>query len=342
MRGRIEEGFMDKVKVGVIGVGTIGTVHATALAASPLAELVGIAEINDEQRGKMAQALGTTGYADYRALIRAPGIQAVSICTPDHQHLQPVMDCMDAGLHIILEKPLTTDLAEAERIAGRARTYDKKFMMAYIVRFDPRYALAKEAVDKGEIGEIVHMSALRNTGPLSPRYLKGRVSLAFFLGVHDLDQLMWMSGSPIERVYAESRGMLIKQETGVDDTMLSLVRFRNGVIAQMNHTWACPVTREARLQSRLDIVGTQGQIAVEVWNQGLKIHGPSGIRFQDVSYGPTLHGERVGNMRLQLEHFLRCILRDEKPLVGAEEGLAGVKAALALEESIRTGKPVYL
>lgn len=333
---------MDKVKIGVIGVGTIGSVHATALAASPLAELVGIAEINDEQREKMARALGTTGYADYRALIRAPGIQAVSICTPDHQHLQPVMDCMDAGLHIILEKPLTTDLAGAERIAGRARTYDKTFMMAYIVRFDPRYALAKEAVDKGEIGEIVHMSALRNTGPLSPRYLKGRVSLAFFLGVHDLDQLLWMTGSPVERVYAEARGMLIKQETGVDDTMLSIVRFRNGVIAQMNHTWACPVTREARLQSRLDIVGTQGQIAVEVWNQGLKIHGPGGIRFQDVSYGPIVHGERVGNMRLQLEHFLKCILRDEKPLVGAEEGLAGVKAALALEESVRTGKPVTL
>ena len=89
-------------------------------------------------------------------------------------------------------------------------------------------------------------------------------------------------------------------------------------------------------------MGTKGQIGVEVWNQGLKIHGPNGIRFQDVSYGPTVHGERVGNMRLQLEHFLKCVLRNEKPLVGVEEGLAGVKAALALEESIRTGKPVYL
>ena len=136
--------------------------------------------------------------------------------------------------------------------------------------------------------------------------------------------------------------MLVKQEVGVDDTMLSLLRFKSGVIAQMNHTWACPVTREARLQSRLDVVGTKGQIGVEVWNQGLKIHGASGIRFQDVSYGPTLHGERVGNMRLQLEHFLKCVLRGEKPLAGIEEGLAGVKAALALEASIRTGKPVYL
>jgi len=333
---------MDRVKVGVIGVGTIGIVHATALASSPLADLVVIAEINDELREKVASDLGTKGYADYQALIRAPGIQAVSICTPDHYHLKPVMDCIDAGLHIILEKPLATDLGEAERIAARVRQYDRTFMMAYIVRFDPRYALAKEAVDRGEIGEIVHMSALRNTSPLSPRYLKGRVSLAFFIGVHDLDQLMWMTGSPIERVYAESRGMLVKQEVGVDDTMLSLLRFKNGVIAQMNHTWACPVNREARLQSRLDIVGTKGQISVEVWNQGLKIHGPNGIRFQDVSYGPTVHGERIGNMRLQLEHFLKCVLRNEKPLVGVEEGLAGVKAALALEESIRTGKPVYL
>ncbi len=333
---------MDRVKIGVIGVGTIGIVHATALASSPLADLVGIAEINDEVREKAAKNLGTKGYADYRALIHTPGIQAVSICTPDQLRLQPAMDCMDVGLHIILEKPLATDLAEAERIADRVRRYDKKFMMAYIVRFDPRYALAKEAVGKGEIGEIVHMSVLRNTSPLSPRYLKGRVSLAFFLGVHDLDQLMWMTGSPIERVYAESRGMLIKQETGVDDTMLSLIRFKNGVIAQMNHCWACPLNREARLQSRLDIVGTKGQVSVEVWNQGLKIYSPDGIRFQDVSYGPTVQGERVGNMRLQLEHFLKCILRDERPLVGVEEGLAGVKAASALEESMRTGKPVYL
>ncbi len=333
---------MDRVKIGVIGVGTIGVVHATALSASPLADLVGVADVNEPLREKTAKALGTRGYGDYRALIESPGIQAVSVCTPDQHHLQPVMDSLDAGLHVIVEKPLATDAAEAERIAERVRRHDKKFMVAYIVRFDPRYALAKEAVDRGEIGEIVHMSALRNTSPLSPRYLKGRVSLAFFIGVHDLDQLMWMAGSPIEQVYAESRGMLVKQEVGVDDTMLSLIRFQSGVIAQMNHTWACPVHREARLQSRLDIVGTTGQINVDVWNQGLKIYSQDAIRFPDVSYGPTVHGERLGNMRLQLEHFLQCILRDEKPLVGVEEGLAGVRAALALEESIRTGKPVYL
>ncbi len=333
---------MDRVKIGVIGVGTIGMVHATALASSPMAELVGIADLNDELRERTAKDLGTTGYADYQQLIRAPGIQVVSICTPDHLHLKPVLDCMEAGLHIILEKPLATTLSEAEQIAARARGYDKQFMIAYIVRFDPRYALAKEAVDKGEIGEIVHMSALRNTSPLSPRYLKGRVSLAFFIGVHDLDQLMWMNPSPIERVYAESRGMIVKQETGVDDTMLSVLRFKNGVIAQMNHSWACPVNREARLQSRLDIVGTKGQIGVEVWDQGLKITGPNGIRFQDVSYGPTIHGERVGNMRRQLEYFLKCVIKNERPIVGVEEGLAGVRAALALEESIRTGQPVHL
>lgn len=333
---------MEKVKIGVIGVGVIGMVHATALASIPMADLVGIAEIDDERREKAVQSLGANGYADYHALIEASGLEAVSICTPDQYHLKPVMDCMDAGLHVILEKPLTTDLAEAEAIAERVRGYDKKFMMAYVVRFDPRYAMAKEAVDKGEIGEIVHMSALRNTSPLAPRYLKGRVSLAYYIGVHDLDQLIWMNPSPIERVYAESRGMLVKQEHGVDDTMLSLIKFKNGVIAHMNHTWACPVTREARLQSRLDIVGTKGQLDVEVWNQGLKIHGPDGIRFSEVSYWPIVHGERWGIMRTQLEHFLKCIIRDRTPLVGVEEGLAGVRAATALEESIRTGKPVYL
>ncbi len=333
---------MEKVKIGVIGVGTIGAVHATALASSPLAELVGIADVNEDLREKTAQELETRGYADYRELINTPGLEAISICTPDDYHLGPVMDCMDAAMHIILEKPLATRLDEAETIAKRARGYGKKFTIAYIVRFDPRYALAKEAVEKGEIGDIVHMSALRNTSPLSPRYLKGRVSVLYFLGVHDLDQLMWMTGNPIERVYAESRGMLVKQEVGVDDTVLSLIRFKNGAIAQMNHTWACPATREGRLQSRLDIVGTNGQINIEVWNQGLKIHGSSGIRFQDVSYGPIIHGERLGNMRTQLEHFLRCIIRDETPIVGTEEGLAGVRAVTALEESMETGKAVYL
>jgi len=139
---------MDRVKIGVIGVGTIGIVHATALASSPLAELVGIAELNDELRGKVAKDFNTTGYADYQQLIRAPGIQAVSICTPDHLHLKPVMDCLDANLHIILEKPLATTLPDAERIAARVRQCGKQFMVAYIVRFDPRYALAKEAVDR--------------------------------------------------------------------------------------------------------------------------------------------------------------------------------------------------
>jgi predicted dehydrogenase len=336
------EDIMEKVRIGVIGVGAIGMVHATALASSPLAELIGIADINDELRERTVLKLNTTGYADYRSLIEIPNLDAISICTPDSYHLEPVMNCMDAGLHVIVEKPLTTDLAEAESIAERVRSYDKKFMVAYIVRFDPRYALAKEAVDNGEIGEIVHLSALRNTSPLSPRYLKGRVSLTYFIGVHDLDQLMWMAGSPVKRVYAVSRGMHVKKELGVDDTMLSLIELNNGAIAQMNHSWACPQSREARLQSRLDIVGTKGQITAEVWNQGLKIHGPDGIRFQDVSYGPILYGERLGHMRTQLEHFLQCIIRDESPIVGVEEGLAGVRAATALEESIKTGLPVAL
>jgi UDP-N-acetylglucosamine 3-dehydrogenase len=333
---------MENVNIGIIGVGTIGMVHATALASSPLANLVGIADINDDLREKAEKTFGIKGFSDYRELINSPGIDAVAICTPDEQHLKPVMDCMDAGLHIILEKPLSTDLSEAETIAARVRSYDKKFMMAYIVRFDPRYALAKEAVDGGEIGEIVHMSALRNISPITPRYLKGRVSILYFLGVHDIDQLLWMNGSPVERVYAESRGMMIKEETGVDDTILSLIKFKNGVIAQMNHTWSCPVIRESRLQAKLDVLGTKGQIKVEVWNQGLKIYGPEGIRFQDVSYGPTIHDEKIGNMRIQLEHFLKCIIKDETPLVGIEEGLAGVRAVTALEKSAKTGEPVYL
>jgi len=333
---------MEKVKIGVIGVGAIGMVHATALNSSPLAELVGIADINDSLREQTARDLNTKGFADYKELINTPGLDAVCICTPDNHHLQPVMDCMDAGLNIILEKPLTTDLKEAEAVAARVRQYDKKFMIAYIVRFDPRYALAKDAVESGEIGDIVHISALRNTPPFSPRYLKGRVSILYFLGVHDLDQIMWVTKSPIERVYAESRGMLIKQEIGVDDTVFSLIKFKNGVIAQMNHTWACPVTREARLHAKLDILGTKGEISVEVWNQGVKIRGPEGVRYQDVTYGPVIHGERVGNMRNQLEHFINCIIRDETPIAGIEDGLAGVQAVTALEESISTGKPVYL
>ena len=211
-------------KVGVIGVGFMGTHHAETYAAMPDAELMGVADIDQARAASVAEKFGIRAYEDMRQLLADPNVAAVSICTNDEQHVEPSLAALAAGKHVLLEKPIATTLGDADRVLAAANGSTKCFLVGHILRFEQRYVAAKQAVDAGQIGEVISIFARRMNAASAQNILEGRVSVLSFIGVHDLDLCHWIADAPAVRVYCEvRRGLLASRGFDVEDQTFTLV-----------------------------------------------------------------------------------------------------------------------
>ncbi len=191
---------------------------------------------------------------------------------------------------------------------------------------------------EGRIGQLVHVFARRNNPTGNARRLAAHTSVLFFLGIHDLDFINWCVGVRAERVYAEATSKVLDN---TPDTVLAVIRFVDGTIASLEASWVLPESYPGRLDARFEAVGTAGAVYV---NGGSEVVAIARERFEcpELFYGPQVFGERVGILRDELVHFLRCVLQDSQPIASGEDGKAAVELACAIQESFQTGKVVEL
>lgn len=325
---------MRQIGVGVIGVGVMGEQHVQAYVRNPLAKLVAVAEVAEARAQEISRKYGVTAYADMRKLLERDDMEAVSICTSDPLHVDPALQALAAGKHVLLEKPIATTLADADRIIVAARQAGVKFMVGHIVRFDPRYAKVKELIEGGALGELETIFARRLNLAAAQKVLKGRVSVLSFLGVHDFDIMRWMAGSEAVRVHTEAEARLLKARGyDVEDMTFTLIRFANGVIGCAEIGWILPDTHPRRADFKLEAIGTKGVASVDLLEQGLYVCTES-EGFQRPSFGHSIDAE--------VAHFIDCVLHDESPLVSGEDGRAALEMSLAAQSSARTGEVVTL
>ena len=151
------------IKVGVIGFGQMGQVHAGIYNKLPGVELAAVCEYNDERRALAEQKYGCRTYKEYQDLLEDPEIEAVSIVLPDNMHRGAVECAVKNHKHILLEKPLAKELADGEAMYALLKDYDKVFSLGFLLRFDPRFNMIKQRLDSGELGDIIHMYCRRNS-----------------------------------------------------------------------------------------------------------------------------------------------------------------------------------
>lgn len=335
---------MERVKVGVIGVGRMGTRHARVYSQLPHTELLALADPDLEQAKAVAEELGVHRvYADYRELLLLPEVQAVSICTPDDAHREPVVAALQAGKHVLLEKPLATTIEDAEAILNAARQASSKLMVAHLLRFDPRYALVKEAIDQGELGQIIYVVSHRNSPHTEgPRIYRPGTCLTMHVAVHDLDIINWYMPSVPIRVYAEATDKLLASKRMLD-AVCAVIAFQDGALASVNYSWALPDQSPTRLDARMEVVGTKGAAYIGVYHeQGLLIATQMGIKTPDLHHAPTVGGEVRGDLREEIMAFVACILNDTPSPVPAEEAFRTVQVAQAIRDSLATKTPIKL
>ena len=199
---------LQPVGVAVIGPGRMGGLYARILHQSALTRLVAVCGQREVTARKVATEMGVPVYtgARYRDMLSDhPQIEAVVVATSEWAHADPVAACLESGKHVLVEKPMATSPSDAVRMVREADRNGVQLMVCHSLRFDPRFAAMREAVVRGEIGEVLHLYSRRSSQPAAVDRALGRFPLAYWLLPHDIDLALWTSRSTVVRVMAFAR-----------------------------------------------------------------------------------------------------------------------------------------
>jgi len=332
----------ENLRVGVIGLGRAGEKHALSYHRMPFVRLAAVCDRDKDKLDRFCRKFGVKGYDDYRKLLGDDDIDAVSIVMPDDLHLDVTRAAVQTGKHILLEKPIAATLEDGKKIYSLVKDRKEVFMVAHILRFSANHALAKQSIARGDIGEIVHVSARRNSTFEGAMMYKGHhTDTHIHLLVHDADYLNWVIGSPAVKVFAKSREVILKPH-GMRDTVLALVEYGNGALASLEGCWVLPGRSPFELDDRMEIVGTRGVLYLGGVCQGLSLVTDARVQDLDTRSWPEGNDGVGGNIYEELTAFVNCIVKNEKPLVGAREALEALFVVDAIDRSIREGVEVTI
>jgi predicted dehydrogenase len=330
------------INVGVIGLGRAGEKHALTYHRLPFVNLAAICDQDENRLSFYCRKLETKGYRDYRELLSDRSIDAVSIVMPDTLHLDATRAAIENDKHILLEKPIASTIEDARKILDLAEGSKRVFMVAHILRFMAAHSLAQQSVAQGEIGEIVHVSARRNsTLAGAEMYSAHHTDTHIHLMVHDIDYINWITGSRATRVYAKARQLLLKK-FNMRDTVLATVEYESGALASIEACWILPGNSPSELDDRMEIVGTNGVLYLDGICKGLEIVSKERILRPDTVAWPTVNDVVGGSIFEEITSFINCVSNNKRPLVGAREGFEALTVADAIDRSIREGREIIL
>lgn len=298
------------LRIGVVGVGVMGSNHARVLAELPGVELVGVADPDREQTEFVARALGCPTYASPRALFDA-GVDAVSIAAPTHLHHEIALDAIDRAIHVLVEKPIASNVEEGHEIVAAARQRGVTLMVGHVERFNPAVEAIKEAIREEDILSI----AITRVGPFPPRM--SNVGVVIDLAVHDIDLIRWFTDSEIVEVQPQLSSAIAERE----DIALLQFRTASGVLAHINTNWLTPFkARTIHVATRRKYI--IGDLLTRQVSEcfGFKPDGSYSMRHLSVGHAEPL--------RAELQAFVAAVSAGKAPSVTGEEGVASLEIAM--------------
>ena len=328
------------VGTAVIGPGRMGGLYARLLDQSASTRLVAVCGHGEVTAQNVALELGVPFYTGARyhdMLANHPQIEAVVVATSEWAHAGPVGACLASGKHVLVEKPMATSPSDAARMVHEADRNGVDLMVCHSLRFDPRFAAMRQAVARGDVGEVLHIYSRRSSQPEAVDRVLGRFPLAYWLLPHDVDLALWTTGSAVDRVRAYARWGASHRQ----DLIVVVLTFECGALAVLENVWGSP-TRAGRPQNQLfTIRGTAGAVEVLPFENGLAIYGAT-AEYPDTSAAPDVHGQTEGMSRSLIRHFAGVIRKLWKPLITSRDGLAVVRIASAIDASLREGREITM
>ena len=299
-----------KLRLGVVGVGVMGSNHARVIAELPGVELVGVADPDRPQANFVAETLGCAAVSNLEALIPL-GIDAATIAAPTHLHHDLALACIRRGIHVMVEKPIASSAEEGRSIIAAARRAGVVLMVGHVERFNPAVAAIKEAIH----GEDILSIAITRVGPFPPRM--SNVGVVIDLAVHDIDLIRWFTDSDIVEVQPQLSSAVAERE----DIALLQFRTASGVLAHINTNWLTPFkARNVTVATRKKYV--MGDLLTRQVTEcfGFQPDGSYSMRHLSVGHAEPL--------RAELSAFLVAIRNGSTPAVTGEEGVASLDIAM--------------
>jgi len=329
------------MKAAVVGAGLMGNVHADSLACIGGISLKWVVD-KHESRGKaLAEKYGATWTTDVNPMLKDSSTQIVVHALPTYHRLEYLKKYIDAGKHILCEKPLARNLEDAQTILNSATGYDKVFMTGHVVRYFWEYAHARNLIESGEIGNPGIARLSRCSGVPASRngtdnwYLDFQRSggVLLDLAIHDLDWLLWTFG-PVKRCFAQ----MTDPKDRHADYALGIIKFKNGVLAHVETSWS---EAPGSFWSTFEVSGSCGIMEYDMRDaKTLTLTHKSASHDAKpgtvVPESPTFESPYMSEMK----HFVECIEKGKKPLTGVKEAYEAARLALDLIKSAQTGMPV--
>jgi myo-inositol 2-dehydrogenase/D-chiro-inositol 1-dehydrogenase len=335
--------------VAVIGTGWCGGIRAEMLAKSALVDRLHLCDIRAERLAEVQALTGAaTATSDYRDILNNPAIEVVYISTtPEPTHYPIARDCLKAGKHVLLEKPIALDLAEADDLINISRANNVKFTIGYSQRFNPKIAFAKKKITDGTLGNVVNVMVSRHLSRSLGKKIANRTRLspAAMESTHDLDFVFWLlePAKPV-RVYSQGAYGYMKDLNGSYDCMWTTVTMDNGVVVVVGGGWNLPPSYPNYCATWIEITGTEGALILDDTARDHWLNTVSGGTQFAMSTMPGEHVDHVfaGQMGPETIHFLESVLMDRPVMVTPEHARMVMETYSAADISADRNEPVTL
>jgi predicted dehydrogenase len=309
---------MKTLRVGVIGVGSMGKNHARIYSEMREAELVGIADPSASDLKEIAEKYGTASYKDYGELMKE-GLDAVTIAVPTTLHKKVACEVLSGKASVLLEKPIADTVENAEKIIKTAQDHGCKLMIGHVERFNPIIPVIKNGIRH----EDVIMIEIKRVGPLPPRIKD--VGVMVDLGVHDIDLIRHLTGSEYEKIYP----LISSNITEKEDTAIVSFRMRNNTLALLTTDWLTPFkVREISVSTKNKFIKGDFISQKVIEYSKYSADGSYVVKNLAVPSGEPL--------RLEIASFVKSVRENTDPEVTGYDGLEALKTALQCLEISKT------
>jgi myo-inositol 2-dehydrogenase/D-chiro-inositol 1-dehydrogenase len=345
--------MMSKViNVGLVGSQFVSTIHAEAFKRVPDSKVLAVASPSAGHAKAFAAKHGIPhAFADIKKMLEMDELDLIVIGIPNHLHCQAACDAAAAGKHVVCEKPLCLNVAEADAMISACAKAKVKLMYAENLLFTPKYVRIKRLVDEGALGRIYLVKqSEKHDGPHAPHFWDVERSgggVTMDMGCHAIEFCRWMLGRPkITSVYAQMATQVHADKTKGDDDALVILEFEGGAVGVAEESWCKP----GGMDDRAEVHGSDGVCYADLH------HGNAIETYSKRGYGYAV--EKAGDTKgwtftiyeeewnygypQEMAHFVECVRDDKQPLVTGEDGRAVIEAVFAAYESAGTGRKVAM
>ena len=340
---------MKTVEAAVIGVGWIGSLRADTLSRSALVDKLHLCDIKPDRLAEVKELYKpATAIIDYKEIIANDKISVVYVSTtPEANHYPIACDCLRAGKHVMLEKPIALELWEADELIQLSKRNNLKFTIGYSQRFNPKIAFAKKKITDGTLGDVVSVLVSRHLSRYLVKKIASRVRLSPVVmeSTHDLDFVFWLlePAKPV-RVYSQGAYGYMKPVNGSHDIMFTTVTMDNGVVVMISGGWNFPPSYPNYCSTWIEITGTEGALTLDDTQRDNWLN--TAKRCQECAMS-TRPGEWVdhvyaGGIGPETLHFLEACIRDVPVMVTPESARRVMETYSAADLSADRNEPIDL